>query len=107
VTNTEITVFIPTLATAERARHLRKALDSVRAQRQAEARIVVIVNGDAFDPDLLHELERNTEVGVLRRPVADFPASLRAGRAVVESPFFAELDDDDELLPDALARVSA
>ena len=33
---------------------------------------------------------------------ADLPAALLAGRKLVQQPWFAELDDDDELLPGAL-----
>jgi hypothetical protein len=42
-------------------------------------------------------------VQLIRLPAADLPAALRAARERVDSPYFAELDDDDELLPDALA----
>src|SRR6185295_1279548 len=51
---------------------------------------------------------RSCAVELVRLEAADFPAALRAGRVRVRSPYFAELDDDDELLPGALAtRVAA
>ncbi len=99
----EITVFIPTVATRERAPHLRKALNSVRAQHGVRVRLLVIANGGQCDKALLSELDARNDITVLHSPLADFPNALRLGRQAVQTPYFAELDDDDELLPDALS----
>jgi hypothetical protein len=101
---TEITVFVPTVATRERALHLWKALDSVRMQRGIPVRLLVIANGGQCDKDLLSELTARNDITVLHSPLADFPNALRFGRRAVQTSYFAELDDDDELLPDALSR---
>lgn len=100
----EITVFVPTVATRERAPHLWKALNSVRAQHGVNVRLIVVANGPACDAGLLTELAAHDDIAVLRSPVADFPKALRLGRQAVQTAFFAELDDDDELAPDALAQ---
>lgn len=100
----EITVLIPTIATRARTPHLWKAINSVRAQRGVQVRIVVVANGAASDTGLLARLGERDDIAVLRSPVADFPNALRIGRKAVETAFFAELDDDDELTPDALAQ---
>lgn len=100
----DITVLIPTVATRARTPHLWKAINSVRAQRGVQVRIVLIANGGACDTGLLTQLGERDDIAVLRTPVADFPNALRIGRKAVETAFFAELDDDDELTPDALAQ---
>jgi hypothetical protein len=95
---------MPTVATRARTPHLWKAINSVRAQRGVRARIVLVANGAACDAGLLARLGEHDDIAVLRSPVADFPNALGIGRKAVETAFFAELDDDDELTPDALAQ---
>jgi len=43
-------------------------------------------------------------VRVLRQAAGSLPLAVAFGRAAVQTPFFAFLDDDDELLPGALDR---
>lgn len=99
-----ITIFIPTLATPARVPYLRTAAESVRAQSDVDVRIVVIANGPGCEPEALASLEHDLHAKLIRRVATGFPAALRAGREAVETPFFGELDDDDELLPGTLAR---
>ena len=101
---------MPTRALRERGELLRRALDSVLAQQEEGFQVVplVIVNGPAADPALTRELRADPRVRVATLDQPDLPAALRAGRDQVDTPYFAELDDDDLLLPGALAaRVEA
>lgn len=104
----EVTVIVPTLALRARAALLRRALATVRAQAGVRAIPLVVVNGTERDPVLLRELRADPGVRVIVLDDADLPAALCAGRAHVDTEFFGGLDDDDELLPDALSlRVRA
>jgi glycosyltransferase involved in cell wall biosynthesis len=98
-----VSVIIPTLALRERASYLRRALDSVFAQDGVRVVPIVVVNGQHRDTALTRELHRVPGVRIVVLEQADLPVALRTGRERVDTPWFAELDDDDELLPDALA----
>ncbi len=103
-----VSVIMPTLALVARGALVRRALDSVLGQQGVRAVPVVVINGPSRDPALTRDLraDRRLRVAMLEQP--DLPAALRAGRELVDTPFFAELDDDDVLLPGALAaRVQA
>ncbi len=103
-----VSVVMPTEARAERAELLMQAIASVCSQQGVRAIPIVVVNGPAADPALLADLARSRDVQLVRLEAPNLPAALRAGRDRVQSPYFAELDDDDELLPGALAtRVGA
>jgi glycosyltransferase involved in cell wall biosynthesis len=100
-----IAVVIPTRA---RRDLLRRALASVAAQTTRPREVVVVLDG--ADPELQVELERSEEprITVLVIDPPRGPAHARnAGAAVVESPFVAFLDDDDEWLPPKLERQVA
>lgn len=97
-----ICVIVPSLGLAKRAEGVRRALASIRAQQRVRAVAIVVINGDRFDHALVRELRSETNVRVLLREPADLPQALCAGRASVDSEWFAELDDDDLLMPDAL-----
>lgn len=104
----EVSVIVPTLALRERAALLWRAIDSIATQVGVRALPLVVVNGPRADEALLQRLERRSDLRLLRLPEADLPSALRAGCHAVETPWLAELDDDDELLPQALAaRVDA
>jgi glycosyltransferase involved in cell wall biosynthesis len=103
-----VSVIMPTEARPERAESLRRALQSVLSQEGVHPVPIVVVNGQSAHPPLVDELARSRDVHLIRLPAADLPGALRAGRDQVATPYFAELDDDDELLPGALAmRVEA
>ncbi|MGH7506143.1 MAG: glycosyltransferase family 2 protein [Longimicrobiales bacterium] len=103
-----VSVIMPTRALPERAALLRRALESVLAQQCVHVAPIVVINGTAADPSLVRELRADRLLRVVALERADLPAALCAGRALVDTPFFAALDDDDLLLPGALAaRVAA
>jgi glycosyltransferase involved in cell wall biosynthesis len=98
-----VSVIMPTEAHRDRAESLRRALQSVLSQTGVRPLPIVVVNGPRGDPTLVAELERRPGVRVVRLAEAGLPAALVAGRALVDAPYFAELDDDDELLDGSLA----
>src|SRR5581483_7227130 len=76
-------------------------LASVRVQRGVAVRIVVLVGGARPGVPLGAPLDGAR----VERIVEDLPPgrALRVARGLVAAPCYAFLDDDDELLPDALA----
>jgi glycosyltransferase involved in cell wall biosynthesis len=98
-----VSVVMPTEARSDRGELLGRALASVCSQQGVRAIPIIVVNGPAADAALLADLARSRDVQLVRLEAADLPAALRAGRNLVRSPYFAELDDDDEFLPGALA----
>ena len=95
-----VTVIIPTLGT--RPRELERAIDSLTSQRNIKVIPSVIVNGCRYDPDLVARLERAPGLRCHRIESAGVSNARLEGRRLVETAHFAFLDDDDELLPDAL-----
>ena len=98
-----VSVILPTVAVASRAACLDRALESVLTQTGIRVDPIVIVNGTDCDRDLVDALLRRRDIRVLRRPEAGLGNAIAAGREIVDAPYFAELDDDDLLLPGALA----
>jgi len=97
-----VDVLIATLASAERAPYLLRALASLRRQGAVHARPIVVINGGRADPALVRELEGDAGITLLHSAEPSLPRALAAGRRLVRTEFFAQLDDDDELLPGAL-----
>lgn len=104
----DVSIIMPTIACPERAVSLVRAIDSVVSQQGARGIPLVVVNGSAAAPEVLEHLRRRTDIRLSTREEASLPRALHAGRARVDTPYFAVLDDDDELLPGALrARLEA
>jgi hypothetical protein len=108
VTEPAITVIIPTLAMRARARSLRDAIESVATQAGVRCVPLVVVNGPHADDGVVRALRADPRVRLLEREEANLPAALLAGHARVDTPWFASLDDDDTLEPDAMrSRLAA
>lgn len=102
--NPVVTVIIPTLADSARAASLLRAISSITNQNEMATEVLVVVNGQRYDPLLLAELEARSDIRVVRLLTASLVAALHKGRTEVRSPFFSFLDDDDEYLPKSLAN---
>jgi glycosyltransferase involved in cell wall biosynthesis len=100
----KVAVIMPTLGTSERAPLLRRALEGVISQARVEPVPIVVFNGPHVDLSLVDEVAAKPRVRALVLQDADLPSALQAGRALVDEPWYAELDDDDELLEGALAQ---
>ena len=97
-----ITVLIPTRAAAERAAALRQAIESVLCQDGVTVRLLLLMNGASGEPLLPQSILEDPRLTIIRRPHADLPAAFQQGARCVDTPWFATLDDDDQLLPHAL-----
>lgn len=99
---TGVTVIIPTLGT--RPFELDRAIASVAAQDGVEAKPLIVVNGQRYDRGLVSSLERTPGLRLHTTPVPGVSHARLEGRRLVDTPYFAFLDDDDEFLPDALRQ---
>jgi glycosyltransferase involved in cell wall biosynthesis len=102
-TSRDVTVIVPTQARRERAASLRAALDSVLAQAGVSVVPLVVVNGVQRERAVVERLRSDGRLRLLTSETVGLPAALHAGRLAVDTPWFADLDDDDLLLPGALA----
>lgn len=103
-----VSVIVPSTALAPRRALIWRAIHSILDQTSVRAVPIVVVNGSRRDPDVTRELmaDERLRVRVLER--GGLAGALQAGRRLVDSPWFAELDDDDLLMPDALLhRIQA
>jgi glycosyltransferase involved in cell wall biosynthesis len=108
VADRAVTIIIPTLGLRERAESLRAAIASALAQDGVRPIVIVVLNGGRRDADVERALRADHRITLLVREAGSLPAALAAGRAMVTTPWFTALDDDDFLLPGALLlRVHA
>ena len=98
----DISIIMPTMARRERAISLVAAIDTVVSQHGVRGVPLVVVNGTSGAPEVLQHLRRRVDIRLTMLEEANLPAALYAGRVMVDTPYFAVLDDDDELLPGAL-----
>lgn len=97
-----VTVIIPTLADRARATSLLRAISSIKNQHEIETEVLVVVNGQRYDPLLLADLEARSDIRVVSLLTASLVAARYTGRTEINTPFFSFLDDDDEYLPKSL-----
>lgn len=99
-----VTVVIPTTAIPERFALLMRAIQSVKEQRNVRAIPLVVLNGAQYTSHDEDALRAEPDVIVAKQNERSLPAALRLGRSLVSTPWFASLDDDDLLTPDALDK---
>jgi glycosyltransferase involved in cell wall biosynthesis len=99
---TAIEVLLVSLCLKERRKAILRAIESVVSQEGVTATPVIVVNGDRFDPNLFAELQQRTDVRILYQREASIFLARRLARENATAPFFAMLDDDDEILPGGL-----
>ena len=104
----DVDVLIVSLCAASRAAAIRRAIDTALSQEGVRARVTIVVNGQRYDRELFETLKRTRGVRVLYQTEPSIFLARRCAREEVRAPFFGFLDDDDQLLPGALAtRVHA
>lgn len=91
------------MATASRGPSLLRAIHSVQKQTGVRAVPLVVVNGDQWNPALVNHLSRTRDLKMVRVDEAGLGSATACGRSLVGTPTYGFLDDDDELLPGALA----
>lgn len=99
-----VTVIVPSRGRAERLDALRSAIESIATQQDVCAIPLIVLNGSSVSPRVEAALRADRRVRVVTRRESGLPGAYFAGRQAVETPWFATLDDDDLLLPRALAR---
>ncbi|MHC4215491.1 MAG: glycosyltransferase family A protein [Planctomycetota bacterium] len=97
-----INIIIPTLATKERGPFLERALTSALAQEKLRTLPIVVSNGSSCCPEVLNWIKKRSDIRYAHLEEASLPKALLAGRELVDTRYFAELDDDDILLPHAM-----
>ncbi|HKV51933.1 MAG TPA: glycosyltransferase family A protein [Gemmatimonadaceae bacterium] len=102
-TDPAVTIIIPTRGLRERAASLRAAIESAWGQCDVRPVVIVVLNGPRRDANVECALRGDPRVTLVVSETASLPAALALGRAMVETPWFTALDDDDLLLPNALA----
>ncbi len=100
-----VSVIIPTV---RRPVLVRRAIDSVRRQTHASLEIIVIIDGPDEATRLALGAIDEPRMRVLLNAVAEGPGPARnRAAAQARGDWVAFLDDDDEWLPDKLARQLA
>jgi len=97
-----IDVVVRTQADASRSKLLFRALDSIQTQDAMHARPIVVVNGANVDDAVWAALARRPNILLHRERRKSAGLAMSLGRALVVAPYFAFLDDDDELIPGSL-----
>ena len=98
-----VSIIIPTTCEAKRRESLLHAIASVSTGAAEPPAIILVVNGERYDPVLLAELRKDTRLRVVYERVGSLPRALRIGRDAISTEYFGFLDDDDEYLPGAVA----
>jgi len=102
-TDPAVSIIVPTRGLRERAASLAAAIDSAWRQCDVQPVVIVVLNGPHRDPEVERSLRADPRIRLVVRETPGLPAALAAGRALVETPWFAALDDDDLLVPNALS----
>ena len=97
-TSAIVSVIIPTIALKEKTLLLQRAIESIRRSSESPVNIIVVVNGSRADPDTCHWLASQPDIHCERLPTPSAPLAVVRGRALVQTPFFSMLDDDDVYL---------
>jgi len=103
-----LTVVIASLCEEARAELLKRAIASIRDMAAgADYSIIVVANGPRVSEGVLQWLSSVESVRVIRLRTGSHPLARRVGAELAKSEFLAFLDDDDELVPNTLARKIA
>jgi len=102
-----VSVIIPTTGEKSRALLLYRAIESVLPQKNVDLELIIVVNGNRVCEELYDRLRADQRLQLVRRDIGSLPAAQRHGRGLVTKEYFTLLDDDDELLPEALSVRSS
>jgi len=98
----KVDVIVRTTLEEKRKSGIFRAIDSILSQQKVEAIPLIVANGSKYNKEIFDLLKARTDLRFIYVEEGSTSAAMRVGRQQVESPFFTFLDDDDELLPDAL-----
>ncbi len=98
-----VSIIIPTTALKAREHEIARAIASVLDQSGVDVQPILVVNGARFDPALVASLKADDRVVVVQIDEGNVSRARHAGVRRCDRPFFGFLDDDDEMLPGAVA----
>lgn len=98
------TIIIPTACTTNRAESLFNAINSIQQADPETTRILVAANGPNIDPALEKQLKKRRDIVYVSFEDGSLPKTIALAVPLVKTEFFGFLDDDDELLPNALLQ---
>jgi glycosyltransferase involved in cell wall biosynthesis len=99
----KVSIVIPTSAERSRRSMLDRAIGTAYEQACA-VEIIVVVNGNRVDRQALADIEADERVArVMRLDEGNVSAARYAGLEAATGDYFGFLDDDDELLPNAMS----
>lgn len=102
MTESLVTIIIPSICADERCETLRRAVKSLVMQDIGCPSILVVANGPRVKDSVVRDVASHPRITVLRIPEGSVARAQAVGRAHVSTPYFGFLDDDDEYLPGAL-----
>ncbi len=97
-----ISIIIPTTAESERQDSLERAINTVLNQKSA-VELIVVANGNRCDNALLKRLSSDVRIRLIRQENGHVSKARFAGLKAAAGEFFGFLDDDDELMENALS----
>lgn len=99
-----ITIVIPTTAEKARFNQIKRAIKSIRNASRFYTKIIVVVNGDRKDEDVVNWLSSNEDITVIKVELGSAPNAQYIGRTILQTEYFAFLDDDDCFMAGALDK---
>lgn len=100
----QITIIIPTACTTNRAKSLLNAINSIQQAGPETTKIIVAANGPNIDLALEKQLKERRDIDYISFEDGSLPKTISLAVPLVNTEFFGFLDDDDELLPNALLK---
>ena len=98
----KFTTIIPTLCQIERREAILRAVESIHRASVSPVKILLVVNGQRFDPRLLASMRLRKDIEIIQISEGSLIKAHLVGRQAVVTEYFSFLDDDDEYLPGAL-----
>lgn len=100
----QITIIIPTACTTNRAKSLFNAINSIQQAGPEITKIIVAANGPNIDLALEKQLKERRDIDYISFEDGSSPKTISLATPLVKTEFFGFLDDDDELLSNALLQ---
>lgn len=102
MTDSGITIIIPTAGRARRSDSLFRTIDSVLSQSGVKVTVLVVLNGTGYEPDVRKRLESRSDIQLIYQERGSYAEARHRGLGLVTSRYFGYIDDDDYFLPGAL-----
>jgi glycosyltransferase involved in cell wall biosynthesis len=99
-----VSIVIATACESVRAAAIERAIASVSGQGVGDLDLIVVANGDRIDARLVERLEGDPRLRLFKLAEGNVSAARQLGLAQAHGEYFGFLDDDDELLPGAIAQ---